>query len=95
MAYKNNLKEYLTIEETNNDKCFIYRLFYLQARYYHLSNVKHETSSFFEEFIGSDSYSKKDPQEMNIVEMRDYVKKNYVCACLLYTSDAADDSPPV
>lgn len=91
MAYKNNLKEYLTIEETNNDKCFIYRLFYLQARYYHLSNVKHETSSFFEEFIESDSYSKKDPQEMDIVEMRDYVKKNYVCASYIDKAKLIND----
>lgn len=91
MAYKNNLKEYLTIEETNNDKCFLYRLFYLQARYYHLSNVKHETSSFFEELIGSDSYSKKDPQEMNIVEMRNYVKKNYVCASYIDKSRLIND----
>ena len=65
MAYKNTLKGYLKFEKTNEEQKFFLKTFDLQGRYYNLSH------SFG---------NKKDPQEMNIKEIKEYIEDNYVNA---------------
>lgn len=63
MKYKNTLKDYLKFAETSEEQGFLIGKLYTQGRYYNLSH------SFG---------NKKDPQEMNIQEIKKYIEDNYV-----------------